>query len=55
MRIDCPTQMLSFSVAIALDFGDFVISINGPDELIFTVCIHSAHVDLAIDELASAV
>ncbi|KZV64737.1 hypothetical protein PENSPDRAFT_738126 [Peniophora sp. CONT] len=29
-------RMLIFSVALALDFGDFVISFNGPDNLLFT-------------------
>ncbi|VDB94281.1 unnamed protein product [Peniophora sp. CBMAI 1063] len=30
-------RMLTFSVALALDFGEFVISINGPDDMLFTV------------------
>lgn len=34
--------MLIFSVALALDFGDFVISFNGPDDLLFTVSVMTA-------------
>ncbi|VDB94277.1 unnamed protein product [Peniophora sp. CBMAI 1063] len=29
-------RMLTFSVALALDFGDFVVSFNGPDDLVFS-------------------